>query len=117
MNPTMATARNGTEYHMRRSTSIFHNMRHASEKLGGGSSVSVTSSLAPAARRSWAPLIGSLILRPRITSTTVGTAKTKNGTRQLNAAASTPASSGPRKLPSTLAARWNENTAGRLSTA
>ena len=52
MNPTIATARNGTAYQMRRSTSIFHSSRHDSEKLARGSSVSLTSSDAPAARRS-----------------------------------------------------------------
>jgi hypothetical protein len=55
MKPTIDTARKGTEYHIRRSTSIFHRSRHASAKLGGGSSASMAASLAPAARRSWAP--------------------------------------------------------------
>ena len=67
---------------MRRSTSIFHSSRHDSAKLGIGSSVSTTSSEAPDARRSWAPRIGSFIRVPRTTRITVGTAKTRNGTRQ-----------------------------------
>ena len=110
-------ARNGTAYQMRRRTSIFQSSRQDSAKLAFGSSVSTTSSLTPAARRSWAPRIGSCI---RIASTariTVGTVKTKNGVRQLNAAARIPASSGPRNWPTTLAARWNENTEDRRSTA
>ena len=78
----MATARNGTAYQIRRSTSIFQSSRHDSAKLALGSSVSLSASLAPAARRSCAPRIGSLIRRPSTTSTSVGIANTKNGARQ-----------------------------------
>ena len=63
-NPTSEMARNGTAYQMRRSTSIFQTIRHDSEKLGMGSSVSTTSSLIPAARRSWAPRTGSFMRVP-----------------------------------------------------
>ena len=45
----------------------------------------------------------------------VGKANTKNGTRQLVLNAITPASSGPRKAPTALAARWNEYAFRRAS--
>ena len=50
------------------------------------------------------------------TSSTVGTANTKNGTRQPNASATYPAPMPPIRAPTALPARWNENTRGRTST-
>ena len=44
-------------------------------------------------------------------------ANTKNGTRQLVLNAMTPASSGPMKAPTALAARWKEYAFGRCSGA
>ncbi len=80
--------------------------RSASPKLGGASSVMIASSLAPMARRSCSPRTGSFIRRPSSTTMIVGTANTKNGTRQLELNAMTPASNGPMKAPTALAARW-----------
>ena len=92
-------------------------MRHASPKLGGASSVITASSLAPMARRSCSPRTGSFTRRPRNTTIMVGTANTKNGTLQLVLNAMSPASNGPRKAPTALAARWNEYTFGRCGGA
>ena len=81
--PMVANARKGSAYQMRRSASMRHTMRHDSANDGAISSVSITSCEAPIAFRSCAPRTGSRMRRPSTTNTMVGTAKTKNGTRQF----------------------------------
>ena len=54
-----------------------------------------TSSLAPVASRSQRPRTGSTSLKARTAKITVGTTNTRNGTRQPNEKASSPAASGP----------------------
>ncbi len=68
---------------MRRRVSTFQHSRHASVIDGGSSASNAASSSAPAASRSNLPRTGSFNRKARNAKTTVGTAKTKNGTRQL----------------------------------
>ena len=82
--PMSDAARNGRAYQMRRRPVIFQQVRQASAKEAGSSSVSTVSAEAPMASRSQRPRIGSRIFRPRITRMIEGTAKTRNGTRQSN---------------------------------
>ncbi len=66
-------------YQMRRRTSTFHTVRHASANDGTGSSVSATASLTPIARRSWTPRIGSRRRSENITRIAIGMVNTMNG--------------------------------------
>ena len=61
-----------------------HHAPALGEATAATSSVLMTSSSAPIARRSCAPRIGSRSRKARTTNTNVGMAKTMKGTRQLN---------------------------------
>ncbi len=114
--PMREAARNGRLYQMRRRVSIFQTIRQPSAKDGATSSVSMTASLAPMARRSWPPRGSAREMnRARITNTRVGMVKTKKGIRQPKALASRPAVRGPMQAPTALAARWKEYTRGRTA--
>ncbi len=108
--PISAVAMNGRLHHSRFNVSIFCTVRQLSAYEGTASSVTTTSSRAPVASRSQRPRVGSTIRKARTANTTVGTAKTRNGTRHPNEKASSPAASGPTKLPTALAARCVLNT-------
>ena len=113
--PTSEAARNGSAYQMRRRPVIFQQVRHASEKEAGSSSVSSVSAAAPIASRSWRPRTGSFMRSPRTTRIRVGMAKNRNGARQPHQYAIRPPSSGPTNCPTELAARWNEKVPGRFA--
>ena len=107
-NPTRAGTRNGSAEKMRRMLCTFWIMRQASASEGGASSVSMTSSLAPMARRSWAPRVGSTRRAARNTRISVGTMNTTKGHRHPSQPPIRPPSRPPRDSPMTLAERWNE---------
>ena len=113
--PMSDTATNGSEYQSRRSVGTLWTMRQLSANEGGSSAVSATSSLAPAARRSHEPRTGSCSRRARTAKITVGTTKTRNGSRQPNEKARNPATSGPTNEPTAFAARCTLNTRWRAS--
>ena len=126
--PAIPAARNGRARKIRRSTPIFHTIRHASPKDGGGSRVSGASS-APVPARAVSPVPagpvvwsgsgraasskrprgGSRSRRPTSTTTAIGMANTTNGTRQLPNAVVSPAPiSTPLTIPSESPARCTE---------
>ena len=107
-------ARNGRAMKMRRRLRIVHTMRKASANDGGGSSVPVVSRDRPPRARS-ARDPGPSACRPATTTSSVGTANTKNGARQPNAAASPAPTRRPKIVPMLLAARWIEYTRGLLA--
>ena len=114
--PITDAARNGSENQIRRNVRICQRMRTDSAHDGGSSSVAMTASLAPAARRSWWPRPGSRSRMPSTTNTIEGITNTKNGTRHPKASARTPPTTGPMKAPSALPMRWNPKTSARTST-
>jgi hypothetical protein len=67
-------ARNGSDHQMRRSVSIRHTMRQPSANDGEGSSMATVAVSAPAARRSWAPRMGSSSRQASTTKIAVGRA-------------------------------------------
>ena len=114
-NPMLDTATNGSAYQSRRSVGTLWTMRQLSANEGGNSAVLATSSLAPAARRSHEPRTGSCSRRARTAKITVGITKTRNGVRQPNENARSPAASGPTNAPTAFAARCTLNTPWRAS--
>ena len=103
--PISAVARNGRLHHKRCSVGIFCTVRQLSANEGTDSSVLATSSLDPMAARSHLPRTGSCIRNAITAKITVGTMKTRNGTRHPNWNASKPATSGPTNEPIAFAAR------------
>ena len=128
----MAAARKGRAMKIRRSTPIFQTVRQASPSDGGVSTgisiataagvvagAGVSSSRAGSPRSeasicslssicSWRPRTGSRRRRPTTTTTTMGTAKKKNGARQLKTEARPAPRRTPTMAPMLMPERWAE---------
>ena len=123
----MAAARNGSAMKMRRSTPIFHTVRQDSPSDGGGSTgmSSVAGSGVSASGERLATLGGQHLLAqrellvatpgrfaeaqcPRRPPRTIGTAKKKNGARQVKRAARPAPRRTPMMMPKLMPERWAE---------